>query len=193
MWSRQETLPQGSTPPHLPGASPGTCVQELRLLRPGCGCRKSWISEQGDVTHRRPGGVGPWLTSEARGVGGVDTAGSVPGRSGDTWGRLAPALPGGCQGVMVLVLMLLHQRVRQQAGWVPRALPTEHPPHRSLRSCQSAALPQAGLSVASSGAHRDTGPRFQGLGLPPLRGRPVAGQLWLFRRLSSHWAEPCSL
>lgn len=45
MWSRQETLPRGSTPPHLPGASPGACVQELRLLRPGCGRRKSWISE----------------------------------------------------------------------------------------------------------------------------------------------------
>lgn len=130
---RAADTPLGFCPSPPAGSIPrDLCAKPLRL---GCGRRKSWTSEQGDVTHRRPGGVGPWLTSEARGVGGVDTAGSAQERSGDTWGRLALALPGGHQGVRVRVLMLLHQRVGQQVGWVPWALPTEQPPHWPLRRC----------------------------------------------------------
>lgn len=101
--------------------------------------------------------MGPWLTSESRGVGGVDTAGSVR-RGLETLGGgwLRPFQEGArerCAGVYAVA------SAGQAAGGVgPWVLPTEHPPHRSLRGCWSAALPQAGLSVASSGAHRDTGP-----------------------------------
>lgn len=80
----QEGLSQGSspsTPQRCWGHPLGSRCRSSKSCRPGFGRRRSWTSEQAEVTHRRldrrGGGLG--LTNEAMGLGQMGTAGSAAG------------------------------------------------------------------------------------------------------------------